>query len=89
MTKIAIAAAVCAAFTFAAPAFALVANDTPCGQVVQITVEGEAVTLPAEVALQVEKLMSYGDRYLKVVRLVIEENAKPVAFGPVCGPDEG
>ncbi|WP_139170471.1 hypothetical protein [Lutimaribacter saemankumensis] len=52
-----------------------------------MTVKGEPVELPADTAAQVTMLQQYGDRYARVIDLILEENAKPAwTFLEDCSP---
>lgn len=64
------------------------ATNEHCEILDEILVEGNAIRLPADVALQVMILQSHGDRYAQVIDLIIEENAKPEwAFTFECTAD--
>ena len=48
-----------------------------CPTINLVNVNGEQVELPADTAAQVTMLQRYGARYVRVIDLILEENAKP------------
>lgn len=73
----------------AAPVFAEDMGDGACPARAWVTVEGEQVALPAEVAENVTMLQSYGARYARAIALTLRENTRPDwTFGEDC-PDAG
>ncbi len=63
------------------------ADPTNCPTITLVSVNGEQVELPADTAAQVTMLQQYGDRYARVIDLILEENAKPEwAFVEDCSP---
>lgn len=61
----------------AASAVEASATEERCPILDEIVVEGTALLLPADVAQQLTALQSHGDRYARVIDLIIAENAKP------------
>ncbi|OSQ52433.1 hypothetical protein [Marivita geojedonensis] len=58
-----------------------------CPAITFVDVNGEQIELPADTAAQVTMLQQYGTRYVRVIDLIIEENAKPEwTFLEDCGP---
>lgn len=48
-----------------------------CPDLAWVTVDGEPVQLPQDVAQNVTMLQGYGMRYARVIALIVEENARP------------
>ncbi|MDU8913977.1 hypothetical protein [Aestuariicoccus sp. MJ-SS9] len=58
-----------------------------CPTITLVNVNGEQVELPADSAAQVTMLQQYGARYVRVIDLILEENAKPEwTFMEDCSP---
>ncbi|MBF9059343.1 hypothetical protein HKCCSP123_09120 [Rhodobacterales bacterium HKCCSP123] len=72
-------APVVATFTITATSLAGAAHATEenCVAVAQVTVQGQEVELPSYVADQVTMLQGYGERYARLIDLILDENAKP------------
>ncbi len=70
---------------FGLTATGAVAQADLCPSLAWVTVEGEQVQLPADVAENVTILQSYGARYARAIALIVAENARPDwTFGPDC-----
>lgn len=62
-----------------------VATPETCPEFSLVTVEGEAIALPVDLAGNVTMLQAYGTRYAKVIDLILDESARPGwTFGDDC-----
>ena len=89
MTSIAKSAAFVATFALSVTVgiSELQAAPKSCPTITLVNVNGEQVELPADTAAQVTMLQQYGARYVRVIDLILEENAKPEwTFVEVCSP---